>query len=92
MGLPPESKPSDQALVSTDVFAAKIIQKTASLRHHRHQSPSGMYVFSVRPKVVGHLANALGEHCDLQFRGTGIGFVRPVFFDDSLLDVRVQHY
>jgi hypothetical protein len=51
-----------------------------------------MYVFPMRSQMVGHLANALGEHCNLQLGGSGIGVVRPVFFENSLLDVSVQHY
>jgi hypothetical protein len=46
----------------------------------------------MRSEVIGNLPDAFGEHRDLQFGGAGIGFVRPIFFDDSLLNVGVQHY
>ena len=57
-----EAEPADEALVSTYVFAAEVVQQTPPLGHHGHQSPSGVYVFPVGAEMVGHLADALGEH------------------------------
>jgi hypothetical protein len=55
------------------------------------QTPAGMMILFVGPKMFGQISDSLGQKSYLNLRGTGIAFMAFVLFDNFLFAIRGQH-
>jgi hypothetical protein len=83
--LTPQAKTIDNLVITLNVYALEIVQKTPALRDHLEQAAPRMVIFLVRLEMLGQLVNALAEQCDLNLGRTRITFVCTKFPDDSFL-------
>jgi len=52
-------------MVTLDVGAFEVVQKTSALRDHLEQAAPRMVIFLVRFEMLGQLVNSLAEQCNL---------------------------
>src|SRR5579884_2891768 len=75
----------DQRLVAARIRALEVIEQAPPLPHHNEQAAPRVKVLLVRAEMVGEVADALGQNCDLHLgRARIVGF-RGVFLDERLL-------
>ena len=74
----------NNGFVALGVVGFKVIEQAATLAH-QHQKPApGSMIFLVRLKVLGQAADAFAKDGNLNFRTTGIAFMRAVEADNLL--------
>jgi len=74
--LPAQPETFDERSIPLDVRFPQVFQKSPALTDHFQQSAARMVVFLVHAKMLGQLFDLLGQNRDLDFRRTGIRFVR----------------
>ena len=58
--LPAQTKPCYECLVAVDIFFAQVVQQTPPPGDHALQAATGVYVFAVRPQMIGEPFYVLG--------------------------------
>ena len=86
-----DSASFDDGTVSFDVILEKVVQELSSLTDHLLHTSAGVVVLGVVLKVLGELADSLGEDSDLYFGRAGVAFVYCEFLNDVLLSVLCDH-
>ena len=61
----PDSKTLDEIRVSFGTFALEVIQESSPLPDEHEQPTAGVVIFGVCLEVLGQVADALAENCDL---------------------------
>jgi hypothetical protein len=67
--------------ITFDVGFHKVVKKVSSFTNHFEKAASGMVIFFVLFKMLGKVSNSFGKNSDLNFGGTGVGFVKSVSND-----------
>ncbi len=72
----------DECAVLFDVALLDVLQEAATLTNELHQATTRMVVLCVGPEVLGEVADALAENCNLDLDGAGIVGVLAEFCDE----------
>ena len=72
----------DKGAVLVDVLTLDVLQKATTLTDEHHQTATGVVVLLVNLQVLGEVADALGEDCDLDLGATGIMLVLAKLGDE----------
>jgi len=75
----------DHPLIPFGIFPVQIVQESAPLSDEFHETPPGMMILGVRPKMFGQILDSLGEQRNLHFRRSAVGFVDPELFNECAL-------
>jgi hypothetical protein len=67
--------------ITFDVGFHKVVKKVSSFTNHFEKAAAGMVIFFVLFKMLGKVSNSFGKNSDLNFGGTGVGFVKSVSND-----------
>jgi hypothetical protein len=67
--------------ITFDVGFHKVVEKVSSFTNHFEKAAAGMVIFFVLFKMLGKVSNSFGKNSDLNFGGTGVGFVKSVSND-----------
>jgi len=81
----------DDRTVTLDVVLEKVVEELSSLTDHLLHTSAGVVVLGVLLKVLGELADSLGEDSDLYLGRTGVAFVGSKFLNDVLLVFLCDH-
>ena len=73
----------DASTISLDILALEVSKKVSSLTYHLQKTSSGVMVLLVDLEVLGKVVDPLGEDSDLYLRGSGVGLMSSVSFDNS---------
>jgi hypothetical protein len=77
-----EAQLCDDCAVTLDVLLVEVSQLPPALAHHFEKPAPGVVVLAVDAQMLRKVINALGEHGNLHFGGTGVRRVLMVLFDD----------
>lgn len=80
-----------QFIVRFCILAFEVFHQAAALANFLDQTTAGGVVLLVALQVLRELFDFLGQNGDLDLRGTGVGGVRLIFFNNTLLLVWIQH-
>ena len=81
----------DNRTVTFDVVLEEVVEELSSLTDHLLHTAAAVVVLGVLFKVLGELADSLGEDSDLYFGRAGVAFVYCEFLNDVLLSVLCDH-
>lgn len=81
----------DDRTVALDVVLEEVVEELSSLTDHLLHTSAGVVVLGVLLKVLGELADSLGEDGDLYLGRTGVAFVGSKFLNDVLLVFLCDH-
>ena len=73
-----DSKLCNAGTITLDVLAHEVVQKTAALTDHKEKTLTAVVVLLVNLQMLGELADALCENCNLNLRRACVGFVSAV--------------
>ena len=75
----------DDDLVALGIVFLEVVEQATALADQHEKAAARAVVFLVRLEVLRQLANAFAEQRDLDFRATGIAWMRPVLVDEGFL-------
>ena len=81
----------DDRTVAFDIVLEKVVEELSSLTDHLLHTSAAVVVLGVLLKVLGELADSLGEDSDLYLGRAGVAFVYCEFLNDVLLSVLCDH-
>lgn len=79
--LVPEAELVDDLPVAVDVRPLQVLEKATSPADHLEQPSTAVMVLGVLSKVVGQIVDPLGQHGNLDARGTGVALVSTELLD-----------
>lgn len=80
-----QAKSFDQGAIAAGAFLAEIRQQAPALSDHHQEATARVEVVLMDFEVFRKLLDAPGEHGDLHFRRSGIGFMNAGLFDECRL-------
>src|SRR5262245_23270890 len=92
MTLLPDVETLDQISVALRVFRLEVVQQPATPADQHQQSSARLMILCVRLEMFRQIVDAFTENGDLNFRGTGVGVVRPVVADQFGLAIFGQRH
>jgi hypothetical protein len=87
MQLAANTKTLDECTVAVDVDVGKVSEEATTLTNEEKKATTRVVVVLVLLEVLGEVLDALGEQCNLNFRGSGVAGVGCVLVDDCFLDI-----
>jgi hypothetical protein len=76
-----EAKIAYDLAVGVHISAPKVCEKPASPANHFEQPTTSVMVLDVRPEMIGEEVDSFGEKCHLNFGGSGICWMLPIFIE-----------
>jgi hypothetical protein len=74
----PEAQTFDYVSVSLNIILFDIIEESSSLTNKLQQTATGMMILLMRLKMLCQVFNPGAQKSNLDFRRTGILFVKPI--------------
>ena len=78
----PEAETLDQLVVAVGILAPEVLEQPAPPPDHLEQAAARVVVLRVRLEVLGQVGDAGRQQRDLDLRGSRVGVVGPILFDD----------
>src|SRR5262249_8224300 len=75
----------DDCSVSCIVYIAEIVQQSSPTSDQLQQTTPRVMIFLVEFEMLGQIADAVGQHGNLNFRGPGIALMLPVLLNQCCL-------
>ena len=76
-----EAELVDDLPVAVDVGPLEVLEETAALADHLQQPTAAVMVLGMLSEVVGQVVDALGQHGNLDARGTGVALMSAELLD-----------
>ena len=83
--LPTQAQLGNDLAVALDVASLDVVEKTTTPSNHHQKSTATVMVVGVGLEMLGEMIDAIGQQCDLYFRGTGVGSMGTVLGDRFVL-------
>lgn len=86
--LSPQPKTGDQGTIPLDILVPEVLEESSTLADQHQETSPAVMVLLIDLQMLGEMADAFGEHCNLDLGRTRIRVVQPIFFNYCL---RVFH-
>ena len=77
-----DTKPFDQRTVLLDVTLLDVLEKAATLTDELHEAATRVVVLFVHLEMLGQVADALGQDCNLNLYVAGVMLIFAKLFDE----------
>jgi hypothetical protein len=88
-----DSQSANDFSISLDVIPSQVIEQSAAFSNNLQQSAPGSMILLVAFEMLGQVSDPFAQNCNLNFRGSRVGWMDPVIgYDRAFSFLRQTHH